>query len=149
MKLVADDVQTVVLPGTGHWVAEQAPEELLNALTVFLAPYRDGTLVGHDSSRLAHSLSARSRQPPQPADTTGDPALTGGVSTRAREPASSYAEMAASSGSAPRSAKRELMPSFRKILRMCHSTVRGLRNSRAPIAGFDNPLLASVATSSS
>ena len=40
MKLVADDVQTVVLPGSGHWVAEQAPEELLAALTAFLAPYR-------------------------------------------------------------------------------------------------------------
>ena len=43
MKLVADDVQTVVLAGSGHWVAEQAPEELLAALTTFLAPYRDST----------------------------------------------------------------------------------------------------------
>jgi pimeloyl-ACP methyl ester carboxylesterase len=43
MKLVADDVQTVVLAGSGHWVAEQAPEELLAALTSFLAPYRDKT----------------------------------------------------------------------------------------------------------
>jgi pimeloyl-ACP methyl ester carboxylesterase len=42
MKLVADDVQTVVLAGSGHWVAEQAPEDLLAALTAFLAPYRDG-----------------------------------------------------------------------------------------------------------
>ena len=40
MKLVADDVQAMVLPGSGHWVAEQAPEELLSALTAFLAPYR-------------------------------------------------------------------------------------------------------------
>src|SRR5262249_53550602 len=38
MKLVADDVQTVVLAGSGHWVAEQAPEQLLAALTAFLAP---------------------------------------------------------------------------------------------------------------
>jgi pimeloyl-ACP methyl ester carboxylesterase len=28
-------------PGAGHWVAEQAPEELLAALTGFLGPYRD------------------------------------------------------------------------------------------------------------
>jgi pimeloyl-ACP methyl ester carboxylesterase len=42
MRLVADDVQGVVLPGAGHWVAEQAPEALLAALTAFLAPYRDG-----------------------------------------------------------------------------------------------------------
>jgi pimeloyl-ACP methyl ester carboxylesterase len=41
MKLVADDVETVVLSGAGHWVAEQAPQELLAALTPFLAPYRE------------------------------------------------------------------------------------------------------------
>ena len=41
MNLIADDVQGVVLPGAAHWVAEQAPEELLAALTSFLAPYRD------------------------------------------------------------------------------------------------------------
>jgi pimeloyl-ACP methyl ester carboxylesterase len=41
MKLVADDVQGVVLSGSGHWVAEQAPEQLLAALTGFLAPYRE------------------------------------------------------------------------------------------------------------
>jgi hypothetical protein len=35
-------VQTVVLRGGGHWVAEQAPDELLVALTAFPAPYRDG-----------------------------------------------------------------------------------------------------------
>jgi pimeloyl-ACP methyl ester carboxylesterase len=38
----ADDLQTLVIPGCGHWVAEEAPEELLAALTAFLAPYRDG-----------------------------------------------------------------------------------------------------------
>jgi pimeloyl-ACP methyl ester carboxylesterase len=41
MKPAADDVQIVVIPGVGHWVAEQAPEEMLTALTAFLAPYRD------------------------------------------------------------------------------------------------------------
>jgi pimeloyl-ACP methyl ester carboxylesterase len=41
MMLAADDVETLVLPGCGHWVAEQAPGELLAALTAFLAPYRD------------------------------------------------------------------------------------------------------------
>jgi pimeloyl-ACP methyl ester carboxylesterase len=44
MKLIADDVQSVVLAGSGHWVAEQAPEQLLGALTSFLAPYRDAAL---------------------------------------------------------------------------------------------------------
>jgi pimeloyl-ACP methyl ester carboxylesterase len=41
MKLVADDVQTVVLPGAAHWVAEQAPDALVAELTAFLKPYRD------------------------------------------------------------------------------------------------------------
>jgi pimeloyl-ACP methyl ester carboxylesterase len=40
MNLVADDVQSVVIPGAGHWVAEEAPEAMLAALTPFLAPYR-------------------------------------------------------------------------------------------------------------
>ena len=41
LKSAADDVQSVVIPDTGHWVAEQAPEEMLAALTEFLAPYRE------------------------------------------------------------------------------------------------------------
>jgi pimeloyl-ACP methyl ester carboxylesterase len=41
MKLVADNVQSVLIPGSGHWVAEEAPEQLLAALIPFLAPYRD------------------------------------------------------------------------------------------------------------
>jgi pimeloyl-ACP methyl ester carboxylesterase len=41
MKLVADDVETLVIPGVGHWLAEQAPDELVAALARFLAPYRE------------------------------------------------------------------------------------------------------------
>jgi len=37
MMMAADDVQSVVIPGCGHWVAEEAPEETLAALTAFLA----------------------------------------------------------------------------------------------------------------
>ena len=40
MKLAADDVQTLVIPGCGHHPPEEAPEETLTALTAFLAPYR-------------------------------------------------------------------------------------------------------------
>ena len=47
MKLAADDVQTLVIPGCAHWVAEQAPEALLAALTAFLAPYRDQAAAPH------------------------------------------------------------------------------------------------------
>ena len=42
MKLAADDVQSVVIPGSGHYCLEEAPEEVMAALTAFLAPYRDG-----------------------------------------------------------------------------------------------------------
>jgi pimeloyl-ACP methyl ester carboxylesterase len=42
MQPLADDVQGVVIPDSGHWVAEEAPEAMLAALTAFLAPYRDG-----------------------------------------------------------------------------------------------------------
>jgi pimeloyl-ACP methyl ester carboxylesterase len=45
MRLVADDVQGVVVPGAGHFVAEEAPDEMLEALTAFLTPYRDGAAV--------------------------------------------------------------------------------------------------------
>jgi pimeloyl-ACP methyl ester carboxylesterase len=40
MTPLADDVQGVVVPGAGHWVAEQAPKEMLATLNKFLAPYR-------------------------------------------------------------------------------------------------------------
>jgi hypothetical protein len=33
----------VQLRSAGHWVAEQAPEEMVAALTAFLAPYREGS----------------------------------------------------------------------------------------------------------
>ena len=42
-----------------------------------------------------------------------------------------------------RSSWRERIPSLPNTLRRCHSTVRGLRNSRAPISGFDSPSRAS------
>jgi pimeloyl-ACP methyl ester carboxylesterase len=53
MQLVADDVQTMVLADCGHWVAEQAPEELLAALTTFLAPYRDRGAAEHNPRHAA------------------------------------------------------------------------------------------------
>jgi pimeloyl-ACP methyl ester carboxylesterase len=41
MRLVADDVEGVVLAGAGHWVAEQAPQQVVAALSNFLGPYRE------------------------------------------------------------------------------------------------------------
>ena len=46
MKATASDVQSAVVSGAGHWVAEQAPEELLAVLGTFLASYREAHLVG-------------------------------------------------------------------------------------------------------
>ncbi|MBV9354242.1 MAG: alpha/beta hydrolase [Chloroflexi bacterium] len=40
MKLGARDVQSLVIPGSAHYPAEETPDDLLNALTAFLAPYR-------------------------------------------------------------------------------------------------------------
>jgi pimeloyl-ACP methyl ester carboxylesterase len=42
MTNLADNVQPVVIAGAGHWVAEEAPDEMLAALVSFLAPYREG-----------------------------------------------------------------------------------------------------------
>ncbi|MDA0167943.1 alpha/beta hydrolase [Solirubrobacter taibaiensis] len=42
MMALATNVQSVVIPGAGHWVAEEAPQATLAALTAFLAPYRAG-----------------------------------------------------------------------------------------------------------
>jgi pimeloyl-ACP methyl ester carboxylesterase len=63
MKLVAEDVQSVVIPGAGHWIAEQAPEEVLAALTAFLAPYRDGE--AEASPFDENAARARARVHPQ------------------------------------------------------------------------------------
>jgi pimeloyl-ACP methyl ester carboxylesterase len=41
MKLVADDVHVLVIQDCGHWLAEQAPDAMLAALTTFLAADRD------------------------------------------------------------------------------------------------------------
>ena len=43
MKLAADDVQSVVIPGCGHYCLEEAPEHIVEALTAFMAPYREST----------------------------------------------------------------------------------------------------------
>jgi pimeloyl-ACP methyl ester carboxylesterase len=59
LQAVADDVQSVVIPGTGHFVAEEAPDELLAALTTFLAPYRDGLAAAYDARPDAATASNR------------------------------------------------------------------------------------------
>ncbi len=47
MRLAADDVQTLVIPGCAHWVAEETPEETLAALTSFLGPYQKESPTAH------------------------------------------------------------------------------------------------------
>lgn len=42
MRLVADDVTPAVLENCGHYVADEAPEGMLEALEPFLAPYTAG-----------------------------------------------------------------------------------------------------------
>jgi pimeloyl-ACP methyl ester carboxylesterase len=52
MMLAADNVQTVVIPGAGHWVVEQAPGPMLSALTAFLVPYRAAHTVRTQPARV-------------------------------------------------------------------------------------------------
>jgi pimeloyl-ACP methyl ester carboxylesterase len=42
MTRAATNVTKLVIPGCGHWVAEEAPAQMLAAVSTFLAPYRDG-----------------------------------------------------------------------------------------------------------
>ena len=52
MKAVAEDVQGIVIPGAAHWLAEQAPDAVIAALTEFLAPYRENaTTLSHAGAR--------------------------------------------------------------------------------------------------
>jgi hypothetical protein len=37
MSEVADNVQTVIVEGAAHWVAEQAPAQIVTTLEAFLA----------------------------------------------------------------------------------------------------------------
>jgi len=55
MRPLADDVRTAVIPGAGHWVAEQAPDELVAELSGFLAPYRDREMEA--GSSRAHAFT--------------------------------------------------------------------------------------------
>ena len=57
VQAVADDVRSVVIPGTGHFLAEESPDELLAALTAFLAPYREGSAAAQDPR--PHAATAR------------------------------------------------------------------------------------------
>ena len=43
MRLAADDVQSVVIPGCGHYLLEEAPQEMLATLTAFLSSFRAST----------------------------------------------------------------------------------------------------------
>ena len=56
MKLAADDVQTLAIPGCGHHPPEEAPEATLAALTAFLAPYRNGPATAHDPGPHAAAI---------------------------------------------------------------------------------------------
>src|SRR5262245_29026395 len=75
MKLAADDVQALAIPGCGHHPAAEAPEATLTALTVFLALYRDGRAAAHSPGPPANGAgSVRGmadwvRLRPSPSDT--------------------------------------------------------------------------------
>ena len=69
MKLAAADVQTVVIPGAGHWVAEEAPEELLAGTDRVPGPVPRWRGRGaRDSRKERHTRGNQQRKSP----TTGE-----------------------------------------------------------------------------
>jgi pimeloyl-ACP methyl ester carboxylesterase len=58
MQPLASDLQSLVIPGSGHWIAEQAPDALLTALTEFLAPYRGATFAAPVARQQAATTAA-------------------------------------------------------------------------------------------
>src|SRR3984957_4997091 len=56
MKLAADDVQTLVIPGCGHHPPEEAAEEVVTALTAFLAAYCDEQPRAHNHGQRAAAV---------------------------------------------------------------------------------------------
>jgi pimeloyl-ACP methyl ester carboxylesterase len=57
MKLVAEDVRGLVIPDCGHWLAEQAPEAMVAALTAFLSEDREGPISVPDAASPATTIS--------------------------------------------------------------------------------------------
>jgi pimeloyl-ACP methyl ester carboxylesterase len=62
VRAVADDVQSLVVPGAGHFLAEEAPDEMLAALTGFLAPGRDGPAAVPEPRGHAADVSEETRR---------------------------------------------------------------------------------------
>ncbi len=58
MRLAADDMESVVLPGCGHYPAEETPDAMLSSLTPFPAPYRELTADLPEGDR-AHAYAAK------------------------------------------------------------------------------------------
>jgi pimeloyl-ACP methyl ester carboxylesterase len=68
MRLVADDVESLIIPDCGHYPPEEAPEAMLAALTAFLAPYRD-----RQDGRTAAHISTPCGIAERPSFGTGSP----------------------------------------------------------------------------
>jgi pimeloyl-ACP methyl ester carboxylesterase len=54
VRAVAPEVQSVVITDTGHFLAEESPDELLTALTPFLTPYRDASATAPAAAASSH-----------------------------------------------------------------------------------------------
>ena len=54
VRAVAPDTHSVTIPDTGHFLAEESPDELLAALTPFLAPYRDASAPAPAAAATSH-----------------------------------------------------------------------------------------------
>lgn len=58
MKLAANDVQILVIHGCGHYTSEEVTDEMLAAVTIFLASYRDGSAAAHNPQAACCHLAS-------------------------------------------------------------------------------------------
>jgi hypothetical protein len=83
----ADDVQTLVIPGVGHRLAEQAPDQLVAALNEFLAPVpRRGTHTSDTCDRIADRFTATDHVGGRPDVSASSPSPRSGNPRRTRGP---------------------------------------------------------------
>ena len=143
-------VRGAVIDGTAVWDQSSG----LGDRPAYRAPGRrrggpaDRPMAGVRPAAAARGSPRLPGRPPSGRAVPGT--LTAGSSWRRarhqRDAAKRRSTAAPASGSAGRSSLRELIPSFPSTLPRCHSSVRGLRNSRAPISGFVCPPAARRAT---
>ena len=93
-RLVADDVEGVVVPGSGHWLMEEAPDQVIPKVVSFLAR-EDGRLAPADITALDRGGPGAGSSGVTGIQTTvlyGDPSCAGLYTIRLSVPANTRIE---------------------------------------------------------